>query len=276
MQNKNKLLLAIFLSVVMFAALPLMSAATTIVKPVTNTNYSGTMNVTVTTAIVGTDGGSLNVTCWYNESGGTPYKPFVTIQNTSAAQTWFSNSAVDISSWSDAITYSVICGAIGDTAENSSATTKIGIDNTDPVVTLSVAKPSIDEGNTQTITWTSTDALLGYSTLVTVASPSSSDKCADQTWTDTSGTDVRIATDGGVTECDGTWTVTITSTDTAGNVGTTSTTYSVESVGWSVGQMGVGMQQTVAEPEKKGSPIVWLAIAGIAVYFIFFRKKKGK
>lgn len=273
MQNKNKLLLAIFLSVVMFAALPLMSAATTIVKPVTNTNYSGTMNVTVTTAAT-----AYNVSCWYNTTG-TPAVQFVTIQNTSAGQTWFSNSAVDISAFADSTNYSIICGVRNLTnaiTENSTAVTKVGIDNTDPVVTLSVAKPSIDEGNTQTITWTSTDALLGYSTLVTVASPSSSDKCADQTWTDTSGTDVRIATDGGVTECDGTWTVTITSTDTAGNVGTTSTTYSVESVGWSVGQMGVGMQQTVAEPEKKGSPIVWLAIAGIAVYFIFFRKKKGK
>lgn len=274
MQNK-KVLLAVLLSFVLLAALPLMSAAVTVVKPVTSTNYSTTMNVTVTTGYLDWAGKYINVTCWYNATG-TPATPLVTITNTSVNQTWFSNAAVDISAITEGLNYSVICGARNGTAAfdvNSTAVLKVGIDNTDPVVTIEASKPSIGVGNTQEITWTSSDAMTGLSsTLVTVSSPNS-DRCADQTWTTASGTSVAIVTEGGVADCSGTWTATILATDKAGNTETTSATWQASDNGAKAGYL----QGTSATDESEGlSPIVVFIIAGIAIYFLFFRKKKAK
>lgn len=280
MQNNKKILLTVLLSFVfLLATMSFTMAATTIVKPVTNTNYTGTVNVTVTTAQANVG----NVTCWYDPLGGTAYVYWLRIQNTSAGQTWFSNPTVSISALADKLTYKVICGVFNpanSNVENSTAVTNIGFDNTAPVVTLSLLSEKLNAGNTQEITWTSSDATAGLtSTSVTATSPDT-DNCPVQTWTTATGTHVQIATDGGVASCTGTWTVLVTATDKAGNIGTSTATFTMEDVaGKRVGYLDslgstLGTDTTGATGAKKGiSPIV-LIIAGIIIYFLFFSKKR--
>jgi hypothetical protein len=279
-QRNNKVLLTVLLSLILLV--PLMSAATVIVKPVTNTNSTGTMNVTVTTAL-SSAGKYLNLTCWEDPLGGTAYVFWFKITNTSASQTWFSSPVQSISAFSDKLTYKAICGVQGDTSENSSAVTGIGIDNTAPVVSVSFMLDRVGAGNTQELTWASSDATSGLtSTLVTLSSPNS-DKCPDQTWTTSSGTNVQMATEGGVANCVGTWTATISGTDKAGNVGTTTATYTAEdSSGKKLGSLDslgstLGTDTTAAsQTAKKGISPIWLIGGAVAIYFIFFNKKKGK
>ena len=289
MQNK-KVLLTILSSFILLAALPLMSAATAITSPIASTNYTGTMNVTVTTAVIDTG----NVTCWYNATG-TPTggSLLAIIQNTSVGQTLFTNPIVDISSITDSVNYSIVCGAdngANTTYENSTAVIYVGIDNTDPLATITLSRPSVGTGNTLDITWTSSDATSGLtSTLVTFTSPNT-DNCPVQTWSTASGTDTLSGSE--ETGCTGENTVTVLATDTAGNTKTATVTFNVDEAGMAStgantlgGSEISGFQITdfsiFGDNGKLGNTnipanlVAWIVIA-IIVYFLFFNKKKRK
>jgi hypothetical protein len=280
MQNK-KILFGVLL-VFMLVALPMLSAATTIVKPVTSTNYTGTMNVTVTTAL-SSAGKYKNMTCWEDPLGGTAYVYWFQITNTSAGQNWFSSPTQDISSFSEKTTYKVICGIQGDTSENSSAVTFIGIDSSAPVLTLTLDKSSISPDNTETITWSSSDATVGLtSTNITVTSPDSN-RCDTQSSADASGT--MVLSNSSMTGCKGTYTVLLTATDTAGNIATSTQTFRVIDAGYtgssssSSSTSGVTASSGSILGNAEGgisTNVIVLIIGAIAVYFIFFKKKKGK
>lgn len=113
---------------------PLALAATTTVAPIDNGNYTGTVDVNVTTALTH----ALNVSCLYHATGGVATISFIDIVNTSVSQTVFTGT-VNVAAYTDSATYNVSCTAnnAGE-SETATAITGITIDNTDPVVTLEV------------------------------------------------------------------------------------------------------------------------------------------
>jgi len=132
MKNQKFVSLGIFL-VLCLAMVPMLSATTTINVPVSNGNYSTTLNVNVTTDLADT----LNVTCYYNASGGSATTLLTAITNTSVSQTEFTGSKT-ISSLTDAATYNISCTANDGSAPETASNTGITFDSTDPVVSLFV------------------------------------------------------------------------------------------------------------------------------------------
>jgi hypothetical protein len=258
--------------------LPMLSAATTIVSPVASGNYSTTMLVNVTTAVANT----LNVTCYYNASGGEATTLLVAINNSSTGQTTFTNAAVAISSLTEVGTYNISCTANGDTTEKSAPKTGIRIDNTVPTTFLALESSSISTMGNVRITWSSSDSGAGLSTVVTNITGPNSGSCATLSYTDTSKT---VSINGQSTKCEGTYTVLVTATDYSGNVGTSTATFKAEDSGLSksgsntlggtdVSQFSQGKEvsSTRSKLGETGTNVAILVLV-IAGAYLFFKKK---
>ena len=138
----KKLLLSMFavFSIVIF--LGIVFAATAITNPVASGNYTTTMNFTVTTAV----SKPLNMTIYYNSSGGKAGTDGVLLQtmvNTTGSQTVFTNASVDVSSLADLATYNF--SAYVDNGTDQELSVSIGnvtIDNTPPnVLAANISSP---------------------------------------------------------------------------------------------------------------------------------------
>jgi len=127
----GKEFLFLFCFGIFLLVLPAVMAVTTIDSPIANGNYSGTLNISVSTDALNN---VTNTTCYYNSSGGAATTWLTEILNTSAAQTVFENASFSISSLTDAATYNISCGLTGDVSPESS-NAGITIDNTPPTVT---------------------------------------------------------------------------------------------------------------------------------------------
>jgi hypothetical protein len=130
----------IFISVIVLC-LFFVFAATTTQSPVVSGNYSGTMNVSVTTAInfSTTD---YNVSIYYNATGGdvdiTSGIFLLLLTNASDAQNVFENASVNIGGLKDGKIYNFSFYADNGTDQEwSAAVGNITIDNTAPVVNFS-------------------------------------------------------------------------------------------------------------------------------------------
>lgn len=179
-QKKFGLLLTTILALAFFSVF-ISAQAVTINSPTSNGNYSGTMNVDVTNDLINASTVSYNVTLYCNVSGGTvnsrtAAQKFVTIWNSTATATSFTNAAVSITGFTDSLA-SYNCSAY---ADNGTATTGqafsvavngITIDNTAPTCDLRrVYGNQIGLQGIQEIIWSSSDAISLISTAVNLNS----------------------------------------------------------------------------------------------------------
>ena len=150
--------LILFLVLTIFSMMFVSAApAITITSPVTFTNYTTTMSVSITNTLVNsTDVNDYNVTLYCNKSGGRATnissQLITTIWNDSAFDSAFT-ATVTITGFTDAINYN--CSAFADNGTQTAAGTgwtvasikNITIDNTAPNVSFAVQTNAINNGN---------------------------------------------------------------------------------------------------------------------------------
>ena len=268
MKNKQIYMLAgMFLLLIMCVGMA--SAATTIDSPIVSTNYSGTINITVTTAVE-VVGEFLNITCWYDTAGSTPDTYMTQVTNASAAQTLFTDATFSISGLDDGTTYSIICGTQNGTSsfdENSSATNYVGIDNTVPVISVDRAGAAyIDYMTSISISCSATDATTSVSsTTRTLTKPSGE--------TVTTTTSPYTFSGGDLNEI-GKYTFTCSATDNPGNTNSDTVTFTVQTDDDVIIDNGVDDSQ-----KKSSNKLLFLLILGVAaicviVLILLIGKKK--
>lgn len=263
------ILLGIFLLTVIPAAMAVGTA--TLNTPKTLTNYT-TLTWNCTISNIAVTGAGYNTTIYYNASGGeagiTATK-LGTASNTSTTQTEFTGTD-SIESLADALTYNFTCYSDNGTDQvTSTGIGSVGIDNTAPSLSLTLLKSSIDAHGLQTLTWTSTDATSGLaSTNISSATPST-DRCPTESWSTSSGTEQQMEN----VDCDGTYTITLTSTDTAGNTATTTDTFKISTSGFSdFSDLGGEMFDRDGDTgTNKNGIVIVLVIIGVG--YLVTRKK---
>lgn len=255
--------LGILLALSMFV-LPLATAATTIVSPVSVGNYTGTALVNVTTAL----GEARNATCFYDSAGGVVFAnstdtQLVSIANDTDDQLIF-DETVTISSLTDTATYNITC-LVANLTHTEEATFVSGItfDSTDPVVSLSVDLSGEYQsfGRLIEYTCTTTDAIDGSPTeLFSVAHPSGDSP------TSTSLTLQSTKLQFLDTDYAGDFVFTCNSTDYTGNIGTDSATVTVDEL---------GRAQSVTSGSNSKFEMSWglIAVVILGIWLIAGKKK---
>jgi len=260
MKNKTKLLLAIVFSVFVLTVLPAISALTigvTLYAPVNYTNHTDTVTYNCTTPAFSQ---VENVSIYANSSTGTMTLLGSKITNSSVNQSAWEGS-VAITSANDGTGYIISCFA-----ENSSvdvysaeiASTGIMLDSTAPICNISFLHPTIAYAGLQKIDFYSSDVIERVSTSTTVDGPG---KQTTITLTDQNGP-IELASND--TKYTGTWTVSTTVTDRAGNTCTDSKTFK----SYLPDKDGV----PITPPVDKGRTLLLLLIVGVIAYFIFKKK----
>lgn len=261
-KNQTNVLALLALAFGLLFILPFASATTTLVSPVAGTNQSTTMVVNVTTDLTE----PLNATIWYNASGGATGTLLTTILNDTDGDTEFYSASVDISSLADATTYNFTAIVNNGTDTEETAGALLTIDNTAPSTSITLGRSSINVGNTNDFSWTSSDATSGLETVsLTVTAPGS---CSISSSTDSAGS--MTVTGSQQTGCSGTYTITLTATDYAGNSDTSTQTFKATEAGKKDGSNTLGGNQ--GEPTKTQN-LIWVALGIIVIYFVFFKKK---
>jgi hypothetical protein len=258
MKNQKFVSLGIFL-VLCLALVPLLSATTTINVPASSGHYSTTLDLNVTTDLADT----LNVTCYYNLSGGPATTLLTAITNTSVSQTEFTDS-VTISSLTDSATYNISCIATDGASPETDSNTGITFDSTDPVVSLFVDLGGDTQayGNLIEYSCTTDDAIDSSPTEVfSVAHP------AGDSTTSTSLTLQSTKLQFLDTDFAGDYVFTCTSTDDSGNSASSSSTVKVSDAGRPISvNKNSGSDST-------DSKWIWMGIGVIAIIYFVTRKK---
>ncbi len=267
------------LSVLCLASFASAAITVTMITPVTRTNYTTlTWNCT-TNVLPAPSGKAYNVSIRYNVTGGSTTGAngisLETVSNASGAQTEFIGTG-SIEALGDALIYNFSCyGDNGTTQKMSPAVAVVGIDNTAPTKTLTWDKPSVVFGSPHEISWTTADATSGIASVSVAVVPPNTDKCISQTYTDEDFTAKQFLD----TDCDGTYTVTLTATDTAGNVATKEDTFDVLYPGAPVaGGLGSDLAGSLGQKAQgtKGTNTKTIVIFGVLVaviYFLIIKKK---
>jgi len=234
---------------------PMISAATTIVAPVSNGNYTGTVSVNVTTDVAN----ALNVTCLYNSAGGVPATTFTVIVNTSASQTVFTDT-VNVAAYTDAATYNISCTANGDSTETATVVNGITIDNTNPVVTLEVVFDDMT---------VSSGSVIDYKCAVTDAIDSGVSTTFNITDADGDVTSLTVGSSNFLNFVDtntaGDYVFSCNGVDYTGNTATSTATVTIDELGRAT------VSQTTSSDSNSDMLIIILAIAALALLF-YYRK----
>lgn len=247
--------------------LVLVSAATTLNVPVTETNYTTlTWNCTTTTADCDE---CLNATLWYNVTGGTTGTQLGSaIVNDSKDDIHFSGS-VDIESLADALTYNFTCRVSNDSEVDiagSAGVTNVGIDNTVPSITVTTFFSEINLHRFTKYSTAISDATAG---LDGTESCSITNPRSESTSVSTSASiNEDIWDDTGIP---GVYNLSCSATDTASNTNTVSTTFEVKTTGPPVKRDdgAVGILEKIKGLDNK----VWIIVAIIAVIVLATKKK---
>ncbi len=260
---KNKFLfMSLFAICFALIAVPAVSAAGAIISPVLDNNYTGTVNISMDTDV---GDGVLNITCYYNASGGEASTFWFDIVNTTDNQTNFEDSVVDIDALTDSATYNVSCTtyATGVLANDTSSVNVVTFDSTDPTSALTITPSSQTFDRPLNYKCTATDALdsIAVTTLV-VAHPSD----------DTTSSTTLTANDAGViafsdTDYAGDYVFTCTITDNAGNTDSSTATRNVAVLG--------GAAQPAGGIGGDGMSTQTLVIIGLVILgaFLLLNKK---
>lgn len=260
--NKG-ILLSLILGIFLFS-LMLVSGATTLNVPVTNTNYT-TITFNCTTTLPN----ALNVSIKYNATGGATGTTLGSIINTSAGQTTFTSSSISIEALADALTYNFTCTAYNTTSNLLSAgVSSVGIDNTAPTLATTTDQSTGHQRDIIGLNWSCTDATAGVSTTSIVLTANGDAGCTisgTTSWSTATGSQSLATTQ---TQCAGLYTVTSSCTDTASNSATDSDTFNIY---YPEGGSAFLPTDNVVNPITKKSTssktIVWW-IMGIVIFII--------
>ena len=219
--KKQKLILPIVILCTIMTLMTLVLATTTITSPVEGGNYSGTVNLTVTTAL-----SPYNCSFWYSSDGSPAITLMVAITNESEDDVALSDGTFDISEFTDAVTYNISANCtVGDTGETAEAV-NVSFDNTDPSITLTKDYSKINLHRILKYSTSISDATVGLSgnEVCNITNPRGvvTDVSTSALITD------AIFDDTGTV---GNYTLTCYAADTAGNTDTESTSFEVKSTG---------------------------------------------
>lgn len=253
MDKSKQLMLPLFVVLSIVAMTMMASAATTLVAPVIDNNYTGSLTFNCSTTLLEAN----NATWYYNETGGRAVTVLSSLTNTTGNQSAFAKS-ISITSLTDATTYNITCAVVltNATEEYADGITPITFDSTKPTCTVTKAKSFIEIINEpNTLTCSCSDAI-------------DSAAVNTRTLTKPSGS-VTITTDSYVTKSGdtdqvGKYTYACYSTDDAGNVATTaSTTFNgdtSEEVDSTVGQVKSSIQNNTMMYSIIGAIVVVLLV----------------
>lgn len=260
--------------VALLSLLSLASAAVTLNTPLAGTNWTGTINFNCTKGLDDAPVNVTNVTLWYNTTGGetgtmlasSKINGFPTANNSIHLYL----SGISVSSLSNLATYNFSCRAENATSIVwSTGLTGITIDNTAPVMSLSVKPTSAGYGSVIQYKCSSADGLdSSAATTISVTHPTGDSKTST---TLIAGTSDYI----GFTDTDyaGTYTFTCTDTDYAGNTGTSTQTVSIGA--GASRKASVTKDSTVAtqaQASSNNSILIIFIILGIVGYLLFKKK----
>jgi hypothetical protein len=259
MQNKNVCLLLVT-AIFVFTFMSFASAAIAYVSPVAGSNISGTPQFVVNCSLVnGTDitGPSIDNSSWYWNTTGT-WDLFLTRSGftCSANACWVTLRTDDTGIVNGR--GSINCSIGNATTKLSAVSGVLTIDNVNPSVSVTVSRNSESVGRVIDYTTSVTDATSGLtSSSCTAVDPAS-----------TSHT-LLIGSTGNLEFTNsiipGTWTLTCTGTDYAGNTASASQTVKVSSMGYAVG--------TIPTSDKNNST-TYLIIGGLIILGIYLYNKK--
>ncbi len=245
------LLLALLMIFPMVSAV----AGSTLITPINDGNYTGTIFVNVTTDVAN----AMNITCLYNTSDGLALAAFTVVENTSVGQTVFEGD-VDVSAFTDGITYNISCSVFGDTTEEAVPASGITIDNTDPVVTLEVLLDdmTVSSGSVFDYKCTIADAIdSGTTNVFTVINPLSV-----ATSLSIGSSDFLNFVD---TDEAGSYVFSCEATDYTGNSATSTATVVIDELGRST------ITQTADSDSNNGLWIILIALAVLA--YLYYNRK---
>lgn len=271
----NKFILTI-LVLSMFLVTPMVMAAVNISGVTTLNNYT-TVTFACAKLVADAPQNATLAYIYYNASGGpvsaTATKLGSAVANDSRDDLYFTGFS-DVSGLTDGLTYNFTC-VIGNATNNATAiaVSSVGIDNTAPTKTLSWDKPSVVMGSPQEISWTTSDATSGISSVSVTITSENTDLCPTTTYTDEDFTAKQFLD----TDCDGTYTVLLTATDTAGNIATEEETFDVLVPGASIAgglgsDLASGIGKTTDTKGNNTQAIVLVVVIVIVIYFLIRKK----
>jgi PGF-pre-PGF domain-containing protein len=148
---KKQFLLLVFLAIAIISLFSFVCAATNLITPVQNDNYTSTITFNCTT----TNTTIANMTIWYNTSVVSDRVLTIILNNTGGTvNDLMFNNTFSVSNLTDSRTYRFWCSAQNFTGPNvnSTANTSITIDNTAPVIALPLYTNATAKKNTTTLT----------------------------------------------------------------------------------------------------------------------------
>lgn len=242
------------------ALFPLISAATAIVSPELDNNYTTTVNLSLTTDVAN----CLSCTFWYDSTGAGGRTLLKTITNTTDSQTEFEDATFDISTLTDSATYNISANCTGDTDQESVEINPVTFDSTSPVISLDVQYDGQDQSYGGILDYKCSLSDAVDSTLATqsfsVAHPTG-DSTSSTTLTRNYATFLPF-TD---TNYEGDFVFTCSATDSTGNIGTDTATVTV-------GELG---RVISVKKGSSGSDKTLLIVGILAIVLIwYFTKKK--
>jgi hypothetical protein len=260
--NKANLVLPIFVVLLVFSLLPIVSAegAASLSSPKAYGNYSGTLNFTCLSGMED----ALNASILYNVSGGAATTYLATVVNTSANQSVFKNAVVSVAALASGITYNATClmSNATDSVYSTTSVAGITVDNTAPTCTISVPVSNVPNQGSQTVTWSVTDDLSLVSNNQNITGPTG--------FTMLTSTSAVSSTTFSLNNKVGSWKSNVLGTDRAGNscLGTVSfTSYN--------NAYGEGYNGATTTPTgTTNTKTVLLVLGALAVIYFIFKKKK--
>lgn len=271
--NKSLAIMMAMFSVlfVCFVGIPAVSATIAQVAPAANSNQSANFVanfsfVNITDGI--TNAASANSTFYWNSTGS-----WVAVSKSGFSCTAANCIAtLDISTMGEGVGYlnfsagnstRVLAGTVG---------SKFTVDRTAPAITVTTSPATLSVRGAETVTWAVSESGSGIqSTSVTITSPDSV-RCPTLSYTDNSNT-VQLTAE--QTKCQGTYTVTVTSTDYSG-LSSTDTTGSFKTVtpdGAFNSQKDFINGISSIQQKSPSNNGLWIVIIISIVIYLFVRKK---
>lgn len=256
--QKTMLIVAIFIASMLVIPAAIAGAiGVTLYAPLNYTNHTGTVTYNCTTLGAGQ---IMNITVYTNSTAGT-MTSLGLITNTSVNQTVWEGS-VTITSANDGINQNISCYVSNSSRATYSAeisATRIMLDSTDPICSMSILSPSIGYAGLQTINWETSDAIEWVSTSMVIDGPQDQTTITE---TGQNGPRELLSMD---TKYSGEWTASLTVTDRAGNTCTESETFKSQLSGY------VEDEPVAPTVPSKGILLI-IAGIGVALYFVFKKK----
>jgi len=216
---ERKVILSITILIALLA-IPMALAATSMISPSTKTNHTGTVNI-VMTYVNGTDvtiALAANSTCYHNATGTwAAFSDTITVNEATTAGSNISMTGT-ITAALDDLDVGINCSVGNETEIAGSTVVIVSFDSTNPIITPEIDEDSISVGGLFHYSVTMSDATTGvYTKSCNITDPESTITSAT-----TTASDLLFQTGRLIDE--GTWTLSCTIADYAGNTASASAT----------------------------------------------------